>query len=159
MADSYPDRKNASGLWSINEISKNKIAEGNWPGNFGNRGMFAGGIAPSSVDTVDFITITTAGDASDFGNLQTADRYGCTGSGSTTRGLFCGGGTNNNVEDTIDYFTISTTGNGTDFGNLTGSNRSAGAFGNQTKCFNAGGSSNSDYVNIIEFVTIANLGN
>lgn len=88
MADSYPDRKNASGLWSINEISKNKIAEGNWPGNFGNRGMFAGGIAPSSVDTVDFITITTAGDASDFGNLQTADRYGCTGSGSTTRGLF-----------------------------------------------------------------------
>ena len=52
--------------------------------------------------------------AADFGNLQSADRYGCTGSASTTRGLFCGGGTNNNIEDftvtfAIQYFETDTT--------------------------------------------------
>ena len=62
--------------------------------------------APTHVDTIGYNTIATAGNATDFGNLQSADRYGCTGSASTTRGLFCGGGTNNNIEDTIDYFTI-----------------------------------------------------
>jgi hypothetical protein len=162
MADSYPDRTNASGLWNINEISKNKTTGGNWPGNFGTpggRGLFACGQTPSSVDTVDFITISTAGDATDFGNLQSADRHGCNGSGSTTRGLFCGGGSNTNIEDTIDFFTIASTGNATDFGNLTGIHRSHGAFGDQTRCITAGGSNNSAYLNVIEFMTIANTGN
>ena len=123
MGKSYPDRTNASGIWAAR--SKDKISNGNWPGNFsigtppGGRGMFAGGFAPGTVDTVDYITISTTGNATDFGNLQSADRYGCTGSASTTRGLFCGGGTNNNIEDTIDYFTIASTGNATDFGDLT----------------------------------------
>ena len=64
MGNSYPDRTNATGVWKVNEISKDKISNGNWPGNFGTpggRGMFAGGLAPGEVDTVDFITITAFG--------------------------------------------------------------------------------------------------
>ena len=127
----------------------------------GARGVFHRGRTSSgtAVNNIDFITISTAGDATDFGNLQSADRHGCTGSGSTTRGLFCGGGSNNNIEDTIDFFTIASTGNATDFGNLTGVHRSHGAFGDQTRCITAGGSNNSAYLNVIEFMTIANTGN
>ena len=51
MGKSYPDRTNARGIWNVNEISKDKILNGNWPGNFGTpggRGMFGGGLTPSN---------------------------------------------------------------------------------------------------------------
>ena len=162
MADSYPDRTNASGLWNVNEISKNKTTGGNWPGNFGTpggRGLFACGQTPSSVDTVDFITISTAGDATDFGNLQSADRHGCNGSGSTTRGLFCGGGSNTNIEDTIDFFTIASTGNATDFGNLTRTDANIAGIASFTRGFFCGGDEPSGYSDVIDYVTIVTTGN
>ena len=37
-----------------------------------NRGLFMGGATPSKVNTVDFITIASTGDATDFGDLTTA---------------------------------------------------------------------------------------
>ena len=33
------------------------------------RGVFAGGIAPSRVNTIDFITIASTGNAADYGDL------------------------------------------------------------------------------------------
>ena len=121
MADSYPDRTNASGLWNVNEISKNKTTGGNWPGNFGTpggRGLFACGHTPSSVDTVDFITIASTGDATDFGNLTGVHRsHGAFG--DQTRCITAGGSNNSAYLNVIEFMTIANTGNGTDFGDLT----------------------------------------
>ena len=64
-------------------------------------------------------TITTTGNASDFGDL-TAGRAQGGGTSSSTRGVFAGGETSNNTRSNIiDYITIASAGNATDFGDLT----------------------------------------
>jgi hypothetical protein len=87
------------------------------------RGLFAGGQSSTSgypgVNVIDYITIASTGNATDFGDL-TASRgsYGSGGWGlaSTTRGVF-GGAYDFNI---IDYVTIASVGNATDFGDLNG---------------------------------------
>ena len=81
---------------------------------FGARGLFGGG--PGSLDVIDYVTIASTGDATDFGNLSVG-RWALAGCSSSTRGLF-GGGYTTVAVDTIDYVTIASTGNATDFGNL-----------------------------------------
>ena len=81
---------------------------------FSDLGVFGGG--PSSV-VMDYITITTAGNASSFGNLTVA-RYALAGVSNGIRGVF-GGGYISAVSAVMDYITIATTGNATNFGNLT----------------------------------------
>ena len=88
------------------------------------RGLFLGGRYTSSapntisgVNTINYITIATFGNTTDFGDLND-DPGGPGGASSSTRGLCLGGFAPSNI-DTIDYVTISTTGNATDFGNLT----------------------------------------
>ena len=57
----------------------------------GHRGLFAGGGTPSYLNAIDYITISTAGNSTDFGDLH--DAHMCGGAGSSrTRGLFAGGG-------------------------------------------------------------------
>ena len=43
-------------------------------GALGNRGVIGGGYTPADVDTIDFITISTLGNAQDFGNLTDGRR-------------------------------------------------------------------------------------
>ena len=87
---------------------------------FGDRGVFGGGYIPPSPiqkNTIDYITISTPGNATDFGDLtQTRGYLGATSDGS--RGVF-GGGRYPFYANTIDYIPISTPGNATDFGDLT----------------------------------------
>ena len=125
----------------------------------GARALFAGGLGtPGSIqDRIDFITISTQGDATDFGNL-TGSRFGGAGGSSRTRGVFMGGGTPTRL-DNIDFVTIATTGNGTDFGNLTVDGSQAGGMSNQTRALYAGRSSASGIRNVIDYVTIAQTGN
>jgi len=82
------------------------------------RGVFAGGrdVPQTNTNIIDFITIASAGNAQDFGDLTQARREvgSCS---SSTRGVFGGGQTPTTV-NTIDYITISTIGNATDFGDL-----------------------------------------
>ena len=97
----------------------------------------------------------------DFGNLQSADRHANQGTGSSTRGVMFGGGSNGNIENTIDYIQFSTKGNAADFGNLTLSKRSGAGAGNQTRGLAMGGSTDASpyYTDNIDYVTIATLGN
>jgi hypothetical protein len=69
---------------------------------------------------MDYITIPTTGNATDFGDL-TAARYGLAGASSGFRGVFGGGNTYPlaSYSDVMDYITIATTGNAVDFGDLT----------------------------------------
>ena len=81
------------------------------------RGVVCGGLNSSSVaqNVMDYVTIATTGNATDFGNMINAQNHVATAH-SITRGIIFGGESNINV---IDYITIATTGNASDFGDMT----------------------------------------
>ena len=83
----------------------------------GARGCLAGGNAPAFKNEIEYITISTLGNAVDFGNLQLA-RTGAAGCASRVRGLFCNGSTSPTLNDHIDLIIFSSLGDATDFGNL-----------------------------------------
>ena len=128
----------------------------------GARGLYSGR-SPSPgayVNTVDYITISTAGNAIDFGDQNGAGTYGSTTS-DKTRGLIAGGHPSHN--DVIDFFTIASTGDATDFGNLTQNKwLMGGGVSSGTRSVFAGGSvvtSGNPSVNTLEYVTTQSLGN
>ena len=82
------------------------------------RGLFAGGYDPSGnvQNKIDFVTIATTGNATDFGDLFLA-RRSAGGTSNSIHSIFAGGylpGVNN----TMDRVLIQTTGNAADFGDL-----------------------------------------
>lgn len=82
----------------------------------GDRGIFGGDAGPS--DVIQYITITSVGNSTDFGNLtQARSQLSACSNASNERGIF-GGGHNVVGVDTIDYVTINSVGNAVDFGNL-----------------------------------------
>ena len=123
------------------------------------RGLFAGGQHPSPFtffNIIDFVTIASTGNASNFGDLSRQVRsHG--GAESTTRGVFFGG-TFPAVHDEIDFVTFSTTGNATDFGDLTDERDNVKGSSSSTRGVMAGGRDPSN-TNIIDFITIASAGN
>ena len=80
--------------------------------------MGIGSFGGSTVNTIEYITIASAGNATDFGDLTVAREYGMAAAG-TTYGVFAGGQTSGGKTDTMDYITIASTGNASDFGDLT----------------------------------------
>ena len=127
----------------------------------GDRGVFGGGAAGSKSNVIDYITISSAGDATDFGDLTVA-RYtlSATSNGTTGRGVFGGGyeegGPYSNV---IDYITISSTGDATDFGDLTGTRIYLAATSNGTTGRGVfGGGYSASYSNVIDYITISSTG-
>ena len=142
--------------WSQFELINPNLGGGTGSNTgLGGRAVRGGGQTPSHTDVIDFFTISTLGDAQDFGNL-TVSRFGMGGGASRTRGLFMGGATPSRL-DTIDFVTIASTGDATDFGNLLGSNATTGG-SSSTRAFTMGGSTPST-TNIIQYVTIAQTGN
>jgi hypothetical protein len=131
------------------------------------RGLIAGGFHPgaspsSVVDTIEYITIASAGGSIDFGNLSDA-RGELDGCGSSTRGLFMGGEdipfANMNV---IDYVEFATLGNALDFGDITVTRRDPTCLSSPTRGFCAGGvqhPASPSRVTTIDVVTIASKGN
>ena len=89
----------------------------------GTRGIFAGGWrnSPSTArsNVIEFITISSTGDATDFGDLSRKSSYMGTCS-SRTRGIIAGGqpDDSSSASNIIDFITISSTGDSTDFGDL-----------------------------------------
>jgi hypothetical protein len=82
------------------------------------RGLFSGGFSLNNrIDVIEYITIASTGNATDFGDLL-ATAYAVGGTSSPTRGVFAGGSTGSN-QNVIQYVTIDTTGNAADFGDLT----------------------------------------
>ena len=68
------------------------------------------------MNTIDYITIASAGNASDFGDLTT-NRNGTGALSNSTRGVWGAGETPSTV-NTMDYVTLATTGNAIDFGDM-----------------------------------------
>ena len=130
----------------------------NSSGGTGTRGLFLGGFAPGPItyDVVDYITISTLGDAQDFGDFTAGTRFGAACS-SSTRALY-GGGLNPGVTVTIEFFTISSTGDATDFGDLTDSRQGNSAGSSSTRGIWSGGYDPTTK-DVIDYVTMASTGN
>ena len=108
-------------------------------------------------DTIDFATISTTGNYTDFGNLSTAAADGSACSNST-RGIYFSGysGSYTNV---IDLYTIATTGNAVDFGDQLSAKAYGTAVSSPTRAVNMGGFNSPAATNVIEYVEIATTGN
>ena len=130
-------------------------------GSNSTRGLY-GGYHSDEVDTIDYITIASAGNATDFGNL-------CTGSFKSQQWqeaqleccLWVG---RYRIRFTkihrnqIGYVTISSTGNTTDFGNLSQTLGYGMATSSSTRAVYCGGYNGSAYLNSLQYVTIASTG-
>ena len=123
----------------------------------GVRALLAGGDTPSYLSHIDFITMSTMGDAADFGNLSTA-RAGSACISSRTTIAWCGGyapGISNSIDTTI----FSSTGNATDTADLTTSRQGAAKGpGNNIRGLIAGGGTPSR-VNVIDYYTFVAAAN
>ena len=127
------------------------------------RAVFSGGQLSNSPFTsqniIDYVTIATTGNATDFGDITLA-RSGLDGCSSPTRGVFAAGYDGSSNVNTIDYITIASTGNATDFGDLlAATSRSAGASSHVRGVFGGGNLFPSPPSNTIQYITIASIGN
>ena len=134
-------------------------------GSSSTRGVNCGGFQPSSpsrVDTIEFITIATQSNSTDFGNLTTVGSdIGTVSNGVRAVSAI---GIDSDFANLIDFFTIATTGNASDFGDVaSGSFGSFAALESPTRGILAGGFNNTPSpttnFNRIDFLTIATTGN
>jgi hypothetical protein len=125
-----------------------------------------GGLSGIDVATnkIDYVTISTPGNAQDFGNLTNTREYTAgLDNGTNDRGINASGIDNGGSPhlNEIDYITISTTGNATDFGNLTNTRMAPATCSNDTN--NRGlfmaGTYGGSYGNEIDYITISTPGN
>ena len=135
------------------------------------RGIWAGGYdvdnKPATnigLNTIDYVTIATAGNAADFGDMVRQDGSSDTTfskftTANSTRGLIAGGYNSGGEQDEITYITIATTGNSTYFGDLTAVSAfgGSGASSSTRGILTVGGTPGPH--NRIDFVTIATTGN
>ena len=97
------------------------------------RGLIAGGYtfpSPATVyyNTIEYVTIASLGNATDFGDLTLTGTQPA-GVSSPTRGVFAGR-SSDNEKDVIDYVQIMSTGNAQDFGNLLAGRRNIASASN-----------------------------
>ena len=126
--------------------------------NSSTRAVFGGGSDPSAAlyNTLEYVTIATTGDATDFGDMtDNKARYG--GCSSSTRGII-GCGENPGISNVITYITIATTGNSVDFGDATQAREDVAAVSNSIRGVFVGGQTPTN-VNTMDYINIATTGN
>jgi len=127
------------------------------------RGVFGGGYSSSSdhENTIDYVTISTPSNATDFGDLTVGRQYlAATSNGTNDRGIFGGGVSSSGNENIMDYITISSPSNATDFGDLTIARQRLAATSNGTNDRGIfGGGYTTEIINTIDYVTISTPGN
>ena len=127
-------------------------------GSAGNRGLYWAGYPTSSGalgNVIGYITITSTGNASDFGDTLTNTGTGCAWADST-RGCFNGSDPSHGNSNVIQYVTIQSTGNAQDFGDMVESTVKRAGTADATR----GVISNGEVPgNAIDYVAIQTLGN
>ena len=153
-ATDFGDTTTTTNRWNITESG----------GGNGTRGVWMGGTAAvspysSTTNVIDYITVATPGNATDFGDLVTARYVGTVaGAGTDDRALYFGGYTGSAGTRQIDYITVSTTGNASDFGDLSSAIStpySGSAAANATRAVYLAAYTN----NVMEYVTMSTTGN
>ena len=153
--------------WSQFELVNPNLGGGTGSNTgLGTRLLLAGGriSAPAFTDTIEFVTISTLGNAQDFGNLTQSHGNGSSqgGCASRTRGIWLSGqlGTSPNYSNIIQFVTFSSTGDASDFGDINSARAAVGNLSNQTRAMCFGGSlSDGSKPTQIDAVTIASEGN
>lgn len=142
------------------------------------RGIFAGGRAPDNdplnADFIEYVTISSTGNGTDFGNLSAGGRayaYQAASNGTDERGVFAGGEMGSGVLDAvnvIEYITIGSTGNSTDFGDLSGIQKTGAGTSNDTNDrmliiggndYSSGDTVSTVATNTTSYLTITSTGN
>jgi len=125
------------------------------------RGMWGGGsyYNPSAVvvNNIDYITISTLGNSSDFGDLTQA-RKTASGCANAVRGVWSGGYTPTYV-NTMDYVTLATLGNAKDFGDSTWTGAYKSGASSSTRGTWSGGRIPGDRRVTIDYQQLATTGN
>ena len=100
------------------------------------RGVSGGGYTGSAyVNNIQYITISTTGNAADFGDLVTPT-MGMAPMASPTRGVWAGGYQPGGDVNSIQYITIASTGNAQDFGDQSSKRQTGAGFSNSIRgCF------------------------
>jgi hypothetical protein len=154
---------NANGTSAASSASSSITPDSATP----DRAVFMGGVsstyfASNAISNIDYLSISTTGNATNFGNLITA-RIGLGGFSSSTRSIIGGGSnTSNSSVSSIEYVTIASPGNATSFGNLTNpKGYLTGALSNDIYGMWYGGAINNSFPETaqMEYVTIATTGN
>ena len=102
------------------------------------RGVVFGGYGGSphsaASDEIQFVTIASQGNATDFGNLTVGRNAPCV-SGNQTRAVIVGGAASPGNTNVMDFVTIASQGNAVDFGDMTAAtnNSSDGGCGSSTR--------------------------
>ena len=128
------------------------------------RACFLGGRGQSSSpeslqNVIDYITMATIGNASDFGDLAATTQVAM-GVANNTRGVL-GGGKTPSYLNVIQYITIGSTGNASDFGDLSVARGPGGGTGvsSSTRGVYAGGEISGANSDVMDYITIASAGN
>jgi len=127
------------------------------------RGVFGGGntgapASPGANNTIDYVTISSTGNAADFGDLTVAREHGVGSCSNATRGVFAGG-TSPTVNNTMDYIMIFSTGIAQDFGDLTIARYGVASFSSPVRGIFAGTDLGPAFSNVIDYITISTTGN
>ena len=146
--------------WSEVEASHNQLGGGTGSNiGKGHRGLYGSGQKAPSAGTyateIDFLTISTLGNAQDFGDMTESIGTNSAQCASTTRGIIWGGypaGTN------IDYITIASKGNATSFGTSTIDLNYRNCTSDCVRGVSGGGQDGPGDRNTIEYITIATQG-
>ena len=149
--------------WSSFELKDTDLGGGTGSNTgVGTRGIFGSGEAPHG-NTIDFLTISTFGDSTNFGDLTEERMSGGSMGSSETRGIFAGGQHPSPFTffNVIDFVTIASTGDATDFGDLENKAYNVSGMSTRTRGVAACGQKGPSFaaVNTIEFITIAATGN
>ena len=127
------------------------------------RGIFylgaTGSADTTAINTIEYVTIASAGNTTDFGDKTLAKYLGEGVAGSTTRNIVFSGGGPEAARDVIEYITIASTGNATDFGDLTADRPYGSAVSSSTRAVYGGGENFNYDGSVMEYVTIASTGN
>jgi hypothetical protein len=141
----------AAGVWSLNEALFYAKA-GLWPtaGNVNPIALSttARNVSGSITRQLDQISITTVGNATDFGDSTFGSQFNCAGFSSSVKAFEAGGGGTNTIS-TVAYSSGSAY---TDFGDLTVARNELGGYSNSTRGIVGGGG-------VIDYVTMASEGN
>ena len=144
-----------TGQYLGNTLGDPSTANGSTAG-LGVRGVYGGASNPTNtkLNTLDFITISTLGDAQDFGDA--IGNYVWTGCCSShVRGLLMNG---YNYQNQIQFLTFSSQGDTVDFGDTTQARHQGTSLSNKIRGIAVAGTHPAAY-NIMDFVTISQTGN
>jgi len=149
----------ATGVNFGNLTHGNNIRYCNGCGNSTRGIIYDGVLSPNTAtNVIEYVTISTLGNASDFGDETGGQGDGPFSCSNATRSVRAGGGFPSG-STTIDFIEIATLGNSTDFGDLTVSRYSGEGVASPTRAVFAGGAAHPSYYNNIDYVQFATKAN